>query len=117
MLPDDYIALQNVVIELIREQKRVRTRLSVADSEINDIYHYIESHSCDAVTNSRLMKLLKRSLSNRRNAKQYLSETQSSQEALQALAASLETQAKKEPKGIHYKPKSNLMKEFENGKI
>lgn len=98
MLPDDYIALQNVVIELIREQKRVRTRLSVADTEINDIYHYIESHRCDAVTNARLMKLLKRSLLNRRRAKQYISETQSVQGALQALANTLETQAKKPPK-------------------
>lgn len=46
--------------------------LSIIDSKISDIYHYIENYNYNAVQGAKVLKLLKQNLKDRRNIKNEL---------------------------------------------
>ena len=64
--------LQEISKKLIDFKKEKIDELSVIDSEISDIYHYIENCNYNAVQGARVLKLLKQTLKKRRVVKDEL---------------------------------------------
>lgn len=75
--------------------------LSQIDLEISDIYHYIETGRYDAIQSSKVFKLLRQTLSRRRDIKDEF-------ELIQALSDSLSISTKKI--SSKFKSKSNNIK-------